>query len=249
MKMNIFGMPESAAHAWDMVPESDKVPNISASKTPEPIVIAAEKLKGKESMGRGICGAMRVKLDTVEFVFKSVDESSLINEYLAYRFAEALGYRFVPATYFCRDENWNFFSLQRFIPNMNCWSDWSGKAQNARAKVNGRKLAHCYLFDYLISNGDRHGGNFMIGESGKFAAIDHHIIFQDYYRGLFPSVCYDGSIDYKTPVNEFAMRLNRANLAQYKNILGANRWEQVSEGIRTIGMHANGTLQQMHDAL
>jgi hypothetical protein len=179
----------------------------SIVRSPEPIVPPASKQIDSD-LG-GICETSIIEIDGKRFVKKTDSHGlhALKNEWFAYELAAALGFRFVPPTYFCRDDDFNFFTLQRFVSNADMWNS---TPYAKRGKVNQNKLANILLFDYLISNSDRHGANFMVSNASEPFCIDHHLLHNTWQH--WPHACYMNYVNHSYTLNEFAFRLSRAKL-------------------------------------
>jgi hypothetical protein len=84
--------------------------------------------------------------------------------------------------------------------------------------VNKQKLTNIFLFDYLIQNADRHGGNMMVTIDAHPFCIDHHLVF---YEGKHkPFTCYQGMQDDDYTLREFAARL--LNAKEWLKIVDSN---------------------------
>lgn len=244
---NPFGSSEISA--LTLTPESGNMitshsPAVVSRREVTPVVPpAGEEI---DSDLGGICETYLLKIDGVKFVKKTDSHGihALMNEWFAYEVCAALGFKFVPPTYFCRDANYNLFTLQRFVENA---STWTCSRHDVQAKVNRDKLTNIMLFDYLISNSDRHGSNFMLTQQAEPYAIDHHLI-HSYFD--FPDlVCYRHNINDRATLNEFARRLSAANL---DNLLATCKTED-AEAFRArasrIILNAWRTFEEAYDSL
>jgi hypothetical protein len=197
-----------------------------------------------EKMNAGIFGAEKVQIGDTLFIRKSERHCGvdmLTREVAAFKLAEALGFKFVPATYLCKDANGDFFSLQKFVPNAQMWCSTN---DDVRAKLNANKLANIYLFDYLISNSDRHGGNFLVTKDNQPVCIDHGLLFQ-----WFSNVCYDGYQNWQYTLNEFAYRLAAADTRWLERNLQSNEYASFRMNASRIIVHAWQTLRHFQDSL
>lgn len=222
--------------------DSNRVQFLTPDAKATPLLVSSRAVQNEVSINRGICDATFVDIKVGEssqrFVKKVADEHALMNEYLCSILCDALGFSFVPKTYFCRNEAWEFFTLQTFVPGMKCHSDlWGQKLEAWEDKANRQLLTDCHLFDYLVNNHDRHGGNFLINaDNGEFAAIDHHITFVSF--GGFPLCCYRDTIDTSRYITEFVQRLNRVDLLPFKACLRERDFLAFVERIKHLGKFA-----------
>ncbi len=118
-------------------------------------------------------------------------------ELLAYRLDRLLGLNFVPLTIAIRNDQGDILSLQYYIRDGKTGDHLLGKTANFNSHGYPMEQKKLWLFDYLIDNPDRRGGNWIRlwgQETGKLVAIDHGItmgnaaIRRDLYQpGLIPS--------------------------------------------------------------
>jgi hypothetical protein len=93
---------------------------------------------------------------------------------LAYEVSKLIGYAdSVPITVFRKDygKGGKGTSLQVFLEGHKTQNSWAGREMTA---VESLRLG---VFDYLIGNIDRHGGNYMRDKDGKPKAIDNGLSF------------------------------------------------------------------------
>lgn len=188
------------------------------------LMVKSDSIVDHGRMFGGIFGAYKVEIEGKLFIRKNEGINALeylISEWLAYEVASAMGFKFVPATYFCRDENWNFFSLQRYVPNAKIFTTVDNRECERLQKIDEAKFRHIYLFDYLMANGDRHGGNMLITDKNEPIAIDHGLTLLRPGDDYDPSVCYDGHFDLHKTLNEFAYRLAHADFSKVEQNLKA----------------------------
>ena len=89
-------------------------------------------------------------------------------EVLAYELDQTLGFNLVPAT-IEKTIDGKIGSLQAFVPDA---------VEAFRApRIKPSQLDKQTIFDYIISNGDRHQGNFLVNKEGNIYSIDNGISF------------------------------------------------------------------------
>lgn len=131
-------------------------------------------------MGGGINETLFVSLENDGHgVFKPKNEVGSDyhkRERAAYLIDRFLGFDLVPTT-IIREIDGRVGSVQRFIKDAPGWLQLSEEDRNALSLLEKMKLN---LFDFLILNGDRHGGNFLT-KNGKIFAIDHGYSLMSHY--------------------------------------------------------------------
>jgi len=102
-------------------------------------------------------------------------------------------------------------SMQEFIPDAKMFCEISHDEQERLKKVHRKTLVKMWLFDMMINNFDRHGGNWLISED-TIHAIDHsHSLRDDEYFGQ-DITCYTvGGENFfdEEPLPEFIESLGR----------------------------------------
>ena len=99
-------------------------------------------------------------------------------EVFAYELSKRLGFDFVPPTVE-RIENGVRSSMQLFVePKKMGGFDLSSYGKIPSSIVSENGVEKLLIFDALITNKDRHGGNFLFSREGnQLVAIDHHMAF------------------------------------------------------------------------
>ncbi len=126
----------------------------------------------------------RVRLDDGQYYMRLRDYG--LFEVAAYRLARMLGYDNVPPAV-VRRVGGTRGSLQLWVEQT--MPESSRREKGARPPdytVWLRQTQDMYLFDYLITNIDRHPGNYLMGRTGKLWMIDHTRAFQTYVDGWTP---------------------------------------------------------------
>ena len=201
--------------------ENAVMKNAMYSHTPEALLIS-EPEENRRPIGIGIMGAEYVDIGGKRFIKKSDNGDQLhllVAEVAAFKLAEAMGFKFVPATYFARDKDWNFYTLQRYVANA---QSWDRTEEVDREKIDKTKLTHIYLFDYLIGNTDRHGNNFLVTREHEPVAIDHGYSFQG--QDMF-GVAYSHYVNPDVTLNEFAYRLSNADTRWIEKSVSRRAWD------------------------
>lgn len=97
------------------------------------------------------------------------DDLSPYHERAAYLIDEMLGLGIVPPTILYLDNNGELTSAMKWVRGKH---NYTTDTEAKETEYNKMKL-----FDYLIDNNDRHGGNWIIRPSGKIWAIDNAMTF------------------------------------------------------------------------
>ena len=112
------------------------------------------------------------------------------NERAAYLVDKFLGFNLVPPTTI-RSIDGEIGSLQQFIPDAQEITVLSGAYAKTKMENEERKkeLIKLWIFDYIIWNKDRHGGNVLIKDK-KVYAIDNGLAFSTSSLGYWQSYEY-----------------------------------------------------------
>ena len=147
-------------------------------------------------------------------VYKTYEQHQILDkknfigaEKAVYLLSRALNFNFVPPTVIKHLKNekgkYVYGSVQEFIPNSKCLSELSDEEINQIPDDEKFKIA---IFDFIISNTDRNGGNVLV-KDGKLIAIDHGMAM-DYFKksqGLPTGMFHDATMNwiadlYKKPM-------------------------------------------------
>lgn len=162
------------------------VPERPAATTPLGTKGQPESLEGLSEEQRGVTQSYIAEwADGSKALFKPEraiqGEHSVANEnaeVAAYRLAQLLGYDAVPVTDYATvvEEGTPVFgSLQRWVSESHIGLEMSERTQHQSQTIIQR--TRMALFDQVIANHDRHGGNFLEDLNGKLWAIDHGLAF------------------------------------------------------------------------
>lgn len=110
-----------------------------------------------------------------ELVRNHANGNLYVRERAAYLVDLFLGFNLVPPTVI-REIGGHIGSLQKFVPDTlsGYQAEWRMPERREYLKAQFQVMR---LFDFIISNSDRNGGNYLVTEGGKVVAIDHGISF------------------------------------------------------------------------
>lgn len=146
-------------------------------RTPEEEILEMrEKVSSKPIRGWSNRAHFISFKDDGDGVFKPLLEEYK-QERAAYLVDRFLGFDFVPPT-IVRAIDGKLGSIQQFIHDASLIYDTPERKRD----IYKADLIKLWIFDYIIWNMDRHGGNFLL-KDGKILAIDHGSAFSD--RNLF----------------------------------------------------------------
>lgn len=115
-------------------------------------------------------------------------------ERAAYLVDRFLGFDLVPPTVI-REVDGEIGSMQQFIPDSE--TGWEIARNKLEVDILQQQLIRLRIFDYIICNADRHGGNFLIkSEENKIYAIDNELSFDNVH---YPSF-YDCAKFFDVPI-------------------------------------------------
>jgi len=141
-------------------------PNI---KSPEEDILASREKTLEVRIGRGVTNSSFIELkDDGKAVFKTV---YFENERAAYLIDRFLGFNLTPPTAI-RVLDGQIGSAQEFIPNAKAFFEFDVSEINELEKSHRLEFMKMWIFDIIIGNEDRHGGN-LICQGESIFAIDH----------------------------------------------------------------------------
>jgi len=130
------------------------------------------KIATSKYLGGGVCDSQIVEYqDDGRGVWKGLEDSSGDHqgwhEVAAYELSEALGLHVVPKTVYAKNELREPGTAQEFLEGATL-----GRYRHATAE-DADRAERILVLDYVIRNGDRHGGNYLWDQAGHLTAIDH----------------------------------------------------------------------------
>ncbi len=152
----------------------------SPYKSPQENILLENKIKITKKLLGGVSGARFVNIenDGSGILKKDADERMIQHERTAYLISLFLGFNFVPPT-IIRSVDGEPSSIQEFVENANTFNEVEDISYY---NISDEEKIKMLVFDVLIENTDRHGGNFLI-KNNKIFAIDHAYAFQDDGKG------------------------------------------------------------------
>lgn len=143
-------------------------------RSPKEEVLASREKSSSKKIGMGITDSSFVELkDDGKGVFKTELYS---NERAAYLIDRFLGINLTPPTTI-RDLDGETGSMQEFIPDAKMYAELrldeeSNEEEHAFVEKHKEEFMRMWVFDMIIGNLDRHGGNFLFSGDDLYA-IDH----------------------------------------------------------------------------
>lgn len=174
----LFAMSCSTSDRAYRCPSSNKslscAQQLEKSQAPIFIVSVIKKLKGATNP------ELVLMSDGTKAVFKKSQLSGgidqlAVSEVTAYRLSEALGFKRVPKTTYA-DVETQSGSLQNYYEGPQ------------KVLPQEDKYLRMKIFDFIISNYDRHSGNYLIKEDNKLVYIDHGEAFQPEGEGYLKNL-------------------------------------------------------------
>lgn len=137
-------------------------------KSPKEDILTSREKTTSEKIGRGVTNSSFVELkDDGKGVFKT---EFYQNERAAYLIDRFLGFNLIPPTA-VRVLDGEVGSMQEFIPDAATYNELEDDQADI-TKKHESDLMKMWIFDIIIGNFDRHGGNFLI-QGNNLYAIDH----------------------------------------------------------------------------
>lgn len=178
------------------------------TSTPEEEILEKREKSSSRELGGGVNESLFVELkDDGAGVFKPVEGDSIyhFHERAAYLVDRFLGFNFVPPTTI-REIDGRTGSLQRFIGDAKSGKELLGEEKE---KIPDDEKMKLNIFDFLISNTDRHSGNYLV-KDGRIVAIDHGYSFYCDCEGLYQLNFYRNKEEVEIPrsLREKVLKLN-----------------------------------------